>query len=263
MSELVTLTTDYGTADAFVAICHGVIHGIAPHVRVIDISHHIRPGDVRAGAVLLEDALADLPVGVHVGVVDPGVGTARLGIAVGTARGDVLVGPDNGLLLWAASSLGDARSAVALSDPRWHRTPVGKTFHGRDVFAPVAAHLAAGVALEELGPAIELDSLQRLPELECRVESGACHVEVRAVDHFGNVQLAARVAQLEPLGRSLRLVDGPELVAASTFAELAADQLGLIEDSVGRGAIVANGASAADRLHVAPGQVLHLIAKAG
>ena len=138
----ISLTTDYGRSDGFAAALHGVIARIAPTVRVIDVTHDVRPGDIARGAAVLAQTVADLPTSVHVAVVDPGVGTSRRAIALAT-DGGLLVGPDNGLLLPAADVLGGITEAVELTKPDWHRETVSATFHGRDIFAPVAARLAA------------------------------------------------------------------------------------------------------------------------
>jgi len=258
--DLVTLTTDYGLHDPYVGICHGVVHSIAPHVRIIDVSHGVAPGDVRGGAIVLEDALPAMPVGIHVGVVDPGVGTGRRPIAIGTARGDLLVGPDNGLLAWAADALGGASSAVTLDDARWHRDPVSATFHGRDVFVPVAAHLAAGVRVTELGQTIDPSALVVPLALVLRsIGADELEVEVRAIDRFGNVQLAARQADLSGLGERIS-VNGRPARRARTFAVIEPGQLGLVEDASGRVAVVVNRGRASDQLDVGAGDLVRLTA---
>src|ERR671939_426163 len=137
----ISLTTDYGTFDGFVAACHGAIARIAPDVRVIDVTHHVPPADVSRGAAVLAQTVPSLPPSVHVAVVDPGVGTARRGVAIQAGDG-VLVGPDNGLLPPAAQALGGIRRAVVLDRRDWMAATVSPTFHGRDVFAPVAARIA-------------------------------------------------------------------------------------------------------------------------
>src|SRR5919107_718901 len=139
----ISLTTDYGTFDGFVAACHGSIARIAPDIRVIDVTHHVPPADVARGATVLAQTAPYLPESVHCAVVDPGVGTARRGIAIGTPNG-VLVGPDNGLLIRAAEALGGPETVVELANKDWFLGDVSRTFHGRDVFAPAAARIAAG-----------------------------------------------------------------------------------------------------------------------
>ena len=145
-----TFLTDYGLEDAFVAACHGVVLQIAPKTRIIDITHLVPPGDIRRGAAVLAQTVGYLPPAVHVAVVDPGVGTARRGVAI--AAGDsVFVGPDNGLLSWAVAEAGGATEAVSLTNRALWLDTATATFHGRDIFMPVAAHLAAGVPLAEAG----------------------------------------------------------------------------------------------------------------
>lgn len=151
-SPIVTFTSDFGQQDWFVGVVHGVVHGLAPGARLVDLTHEIPPGSIERAAFVIEAAAPDFPPGtVHLAVVDPGVGTARRALAV-RARDQWFVGPDNGILEWA---LADPHAeAHALTEARFFRQPVSRTFHGRDVFAPVAAHLARGVAIDRFGPRI-------------------------------------------------------------------------------------------------------------
>src|SRR5690349_16885645 len=159
----VSLLSDFGLRDPSAAIMRGVVLGIAPDARIVDISHEVRKFAIRDGALLLWCALPYLPVGAHVAVVDPGVGTARLPVAIEAARGDVLVGPDNGLLVAAATKLG-GMVAVHVLEAEAYRLPVVSTsFHGRDLFAPAAAHLALGVPIAELGRALDAAALVPSP----------------------------------------------------------------------------------------------------
>ena len=194
---LVSLTTDFGERDPSPAICRGVILGIAPGVRLLDVSHEIAKYAVLDGALLLWAALPYLPVGVHVAVVDPGVGTARLPIAVRVARGDVLVGPDNGLLLPAAERLGGIVAAHALENADYRLPVVSASFHGRDVFAPAGAHLALGVPLEAFGRPLDPSGLVRLDLPAPEVLPDALATAVIYVDTFGNVKLAGERQDLE------------------------------------------------------------------
>src|SRR3954452_7359458 len=195
----ISLTTDYGTFDGFVAACHGSIARIAPDVRVIDVTHHVPPADVARGAAVLAQTAPHLPASVHVAVVDPGVGTARRGIAIGTPNG-VLVGPDNGVLIWAAEALGGIETVVELTNKDWLLGEISRTFHGRDVFAPAAARIAAGAALGDAGPAVDETTVVRLPDPIVTVGDGWIEAEVMIVDRFGNVQLAAGGSMLAGLG---------------------------------------------------------------
>ena len=160
--DWISVTTDYGLRDGFVAACHGVIARLAPAVRVLDVTHEVPPQDIRHGAMALAQTVPFLPAAVHVAVVDPGVGTSRRGVAVAAGQ-SILVGPDNGLLLPAAEALGGMLHAVELTERRFFGAEVARTFHGRDVFVPVAAHVAGGVPLGDLGPAVDPASLVRLP----------------------------------------------------------------------------------------------------
>src|SRR6266700_4003206 len=179
--------TDYGLEDGFVAACHGVSARIAPHATIIDVTHLVPPGDVRRGAAVLAQTVPYLPPAVHVAVVDPGVGTARLGVAV-QAGGLLFVGPDNGLLSWAVAGVGGAERAVKLSKSDLWLHPVSPTFHGRDIFTPVAARLANGADLNAVGTEIGVDDLVTLPAPTSRLHDGEVEGEVMSVDRFGNVQ---------------------------------------------------------------------------
>ena len=190
----IAFLTDYGTRDGFAAVCHGVIATIAPAVRVVDVTHDVPPHDVRHGAAVLARVAAYLPPAVYLGVVDPGVGTARRAVAVVAGAG-VLVGPDNGLLLPAAEVLGGVTAAYVLSEESWWLPRRDATFHGRDLFAPVAARIAAGSDPSGAGAAVEPASLAQLPAPRTHVGSGTVTTEVTYVDRYGNVQLAVTDAQ--------------------------------------------------------------------
>lgn len=250
-----SLTTDYGLADGFVAACHGVVARIAPAVRVIDVTHLIPAGDVGRGAAVLAQTVAYLPPAVHVAVVDPGVGTARRAVALDTPGG-ILVGPDNGLLPWAAAELGGITAAVELTNPEWFPR-VSRTFHGRDIFAPAGARFACGAPLAEAGPPIDPAGLVRLPEPVVRVGDGWLEAQVLTVDHFGNVQLAAPGATLDRLPPVVP-VGGRRAVRGATFGDAPAGELVAYVDSADRVALAVNGGRAADLLRVAPGDLLRL-----
>jgi S-adenosylmethionine hydrolase len=246
----ISFTTDYGLEDGFVAACHGVIARIAPRVRVIDVTHAVPPGDVARGAAVLADTVTALPASVHVAVVDPGVGTARRAVALRTADG-LLVGPDNGLLPWAADALGGVTAAVELRMEKVRSA----TFHGRDVFCPAAARLALGADLADEGPALQPATLVRLPDPAVRHGDGWVEAEVRTVDRFGNLQLAATDAP--GLDGALR-VGAIAAVRGRTFADAPPGGLVVLIDSAGRLAVAADGASAAALLEVAPGDVVRI-----
>jgi S-adenosylmethionine hydrolase len=252
----ISLTTDYGRSDGFAAALHGVIARIAPTVRVIDVTHDVRPGDIARGAAVLAQTVADLPASVHVAVVDPGVGTLRRAIALAT-DGGLLVGPDNGLLLPAADVLGGVTEAVELTKPDWHREPVSATFHGRDIFAPVAARLATGASLREAGSPLPTADLIRLPLPVVELGDGYIEAEVLTVDRFGNVQLAATAEEVSRLGENV-LVGGLRAVRVATFGDAPHGGLIVFGDSAGHAAVAINGGRAVVALGIEPGDVLRI-----
>jgi len=193
---VISFLTDFGP-DSAPAICRGVMLSIARDAQIVDISHSIRKFAIRDGAYLLWSTVAWLPIGVHVAVVDPGVGTARLPVAIRTARGDVLVGPDNGVLMPAATVLGGALEARILENRELMLPRTTSTFHGRDIFAPVAAHLAVGRAFGDLGPTIPLGALVQLHFPVAVVRDGGLETTVLYVDSFGNLRLAGAISDLE------------------------------------------------------------------
>ncbi len=227
---IVSLVTDYGTEDDFVGICHGVIASIAPDARIIDVTHGVPRFDVRRGAIVLHDALPYLPVGVHMAVVDPQVGTERRGIAVQCHDGRVLVGPDNGLLSLAWRTAGGVDTAVDITLSPHRLEPVSATFHGRDVFAPVAAHIAAGEPVEDAGTPLEPDALQEVEPLWPEQEGDTLVTRVLYVDGFGNATLNAGhshiVEQRADPGRQRRGRRRPRARARATFTSTFADVRG-------------------------------------
>jgi S-adenosyl-L-methionine hydrolase (adenosine-forming) len=256
--DWISLTTDYGLSDGFAAMCHGVIARAAPAVRVIDVTHLVPPCDVARGAAVLAQAVPHLPPSVHVAVVDPGVGTDRRGLAIETPGG-LLVGPDNGLLPRAADVLGGITRAVALDNADWFAGAVSATFHGRDVFTPVAARLALGADPADAGSTVDSDSLVRLPDPVVVLGDGWLEAEVLTVDRFGNVQLAAPGPALDGLCGDL-VVGGMRAGRATTFAEASRGELVVFVDSAGQVAIAINGGRAVVALSVTPGDVLRLTA---
>lgn len=193
---IITILTDFGL-DGAVAACKGVMLGICRDAQVIDVGHTIRKYAIRDGAFLLRFTLPYVPVGTHVAVVDPGVGTERRPIAIRAGRGDVLIGPDNGLLPPAADALGGITAARELANRELWLPETTSTFHGRDIFSPVAAHLAAGNAtFDDVGPTVDPAELVRLPFPEARASDGSIETVVTYVDSFGNVRLAGGAAEV-------------------------------------------------------------------
>ncbi len=250
-----SLLTDYGLEDGFVAACHGVVAALSPQTRVIDITHLVPPGDIRRGSAVLAQTVPHLPPAVHVAVVDPGVGTARRSVAIATDT-SVLVGPDNGLLPPAADALGGVRAAYVLTNEALWRRPVSATFHGRDIYCPVAAHLATGVPFDAVGRTIDEASLVRLASPQSRVLGPVIEAEVLTVDRFGNVQLAGGPHPQWSIGQRLAVAAGVRHQPATfvaTFAAVPSGELAVFVDSAGLLALAVNRGRAADRLELAPG----------
>lgn len=260
MTKPIVLCTDYGLQDEFVGICHAVIVSIAPDARVIDLTHAIPRQDVARGSLVLARAAPYLPSGAVIcAVVDPGVGSERRAIAVEAANGTLLVGPDNGLLSMTWAALGGAVAAHAIAAAEMVLQPVSKTFHGRDVFAPAAAHLANGTPLASVGPPLDLAELRLYEAPTPMVTPGAIGARVLGVDGFGNVQLNATAEHLAAagLGSALRIGER-DLPLVNIFADLQEQGLGAIVDSQGFLALVVNKGSAAEVLHVHEGDAVVL-----
>jgi S-adenosylmethionine hydrolase len=263
---VITLLTDYGVADEFVGVLHGVIAQICPQARVIDLSHGVPPQDIRAGAALLMHSLRYMPVGVHVAVVDPTVGSERRAVALALRDGRLLVGPDNGLLWPAAVAGGGVEQAVEISASPWLLEPVSATFHGRDIFAPVAAHLAAGEPLGVGGQAIAAGELVQLETPRASAAGGHVLAPVIGVDGFGNVQLGAVHEDLQSIGSGLgdrvelRLESGETHLGsyALAFSDVADGELLLFEDSTMQLALAVNRGRAAELLGVRAGDQLRI-----
>jgi S-adenosyl-L-methionine hydrolase (adenosine-forming) len=260
--DTVSFLTDYGLDDEFVGVVKSVLRDMAPHVTVVDLTHGIRPFDIRGGSLALARAIPYVPDGIVLAVVDPGVGTSRRAIAIEVAGGaGVLIGPDNGLLAPAVAIIGGADRAVELTNPEHHLTAPGATFAGRDVFAPVAAHLAGGVDLAELGPAVDPDLLMPGMIPLPRSETDGVHAEVLWVDRFGNCQLNVGPDELTPGVIVWAVTIGDERRAArvaTSFGELGPGSVGLVLDSHGMFALALDQRSAADELHLATGDAVRL-----
>ena len=251
---ILSLLTDYGENDEFVGVCHGVIRSIRPGVPIVDVTHGIARHDVRQGAIVLRNALPYLPVGVHVAVVDPQVGTERRAVAVRAADGRILVGPDNGVLSLAWERAGGAVEAVDVSRSPFRLEPVSATFHGRDVFAPVAARLVAGAELLEAGEPLAADELETLDLPSASIESGAARAHALLIDRYGNVALDMGHAELLELGLTIGArveVTAPagalEATVVRTFADVPEGELILYEDAWGSLALAVNRGDAAAR----------------
>jgi S-adenosyl-L-methionine hydrolase (adenosine-forming) len=244
-----------------VGTCRGVIKRIAPDVEVIDITHGIPPQHVLQGALVLANTLPYMPAGVHIAVVDPGVGGERKPLALRGGDGRLYVGPDNGLLLVAADRFGGIAEAVEIANEDYMLTPVSRTFHGRDVFSPAGAHLAAGVELRELGPALDSSGLARLELPVAQVGTARIRASALYIDRFGNIQLNLTSEDLEKVG----IVPGTKVevevrferyfaVAARTFAEVRTGDIVLYEDSYRNIALAINQGNAARMFSLRVGQ---------
>jgi S-adenosylmethionine hydrolase len=260
----VCFLTDFGLTDDFVGTCHGVIKRIAPDAEIIDVTHGIPAQAVLQGALVLANTLPYMPVGVHLAVVDPGVGGGRRAIALRDGEGRLFVGPDNGLLLPAAERAGIAE-VRELANPQYALDSISRTFHGRDLFAPAAAHLATGVPLEELGPSLSEEALVRLDLPVPRVGDGTIDAVALFVDSFGNIALNLTRDDIESIGVApgtrLELELAGELyyaVAARTFADARIGDVILYEDSYRNMCVAISGGSAASLLHAGPGQELRV-----
>jgi S-adenosylmethionine hydrolase len=251
--------SDFGLKDDFVGTCHGVIKRIAPTAEVIDVSHGIPPQGVLQGALVLANTLPYVPTGVHLAVVDPGVGGHRRALALQDADGRMFVGPDNGLLLPAADRAGIA-AAHELVNPEYALTSISRTFHGRDVFAPAAAYLSLGVPIGELGPPIDPEALVRLDIPVPVVAEGGVEAVTLYVDSFGNMALNLTRDELDHVG----VVPGTRVeleltgeryfaVVARTFADARAGDVILYEDSYGNMSVAISNGNAASLLRAAAG----------
>ena len=261
----ISFLTDYGRGDEFVGVCHGVMQRIAPGAVVIDVTHEVPRHDVRTGALALRNAIPFMPRGVHLAIVDPGVGAQRRAVAVRCADGNLFVGPDNGLLWPAVEASGGADAAVDVAESRHRLEPVSATFHGRDLFAPVAAHLALGAPLEQAGSGIDPGSLERLDIPAPAITEGRVQARVLAVDRFGNLQLNVTAEDMRAAGFApgacvevLSRRRTGEALYARTFADVEAGRAVVIEDSSGRIAVAVNQGRAAGALGVDSGAELVL-----
>ena len=265
MARFITFLTDFGLRDDFVGTCHGVMKRIAPDVEIIDITHGIPPQAVLQGALTLANTLPFMPEGVHLAVVDPGVGGARRALALRDAEGRIHIGPDNGLLLPAAEKFGGVAEVHELTNPDYALESVSRTFHGRDLFSPAAAHLALGLPLAELGPPLAVDALARLDLPRPEIGQSRIRCTVLSIDRFGNVQLNLDRSHLEQVG----VVPGTRVelqvaseryyaVAARTFADARPGDIVLYEDAYRNVSVAITDGSAAPMLGIKEGQDLRI-----
>lgn len=260
----VTFLSDFGLKDGFVGTCHGVIKSIAPEAQIIDITHGIPPQAVLQGALVLANTIPYMPVGVHLAIVDPGVGGPRRSLALQDEDGRIYVGPDNGLLLPAAGEAG-VTAAHEIVNPVYALQSISRTFHGRDLFSPAAAHLASGVSLEELGPPLDPDALVRIELPSLVIDGGVITATALYIDGFGNIALNMTRDHVEALG----IVSGTRLeiehageryyaIMARTFADARPGDVILYEDSYKNMAVAISRGNAARMLHAASGQKIRI-----
>jgi len=258
--RFITFLSDYGLEDEFVGVCRGVVKRFAPEVEILDIAHGIPPQDVAAGATVLAQAVRYMPAAVHLAIVDPGVGTPRRAVVIETGSGSPLVGPDNGVLSLAAEALGGATRAFAITNESLFLEAPSRTFHGRDIFAPVAARIALGMDLEEAGSAVPVDQLIRIEMPPAKVDDDHIHARIVQIDHFGNLQLNFGRSELEGIG--VILGDETEVrfggrsfkaPYSQAFSEVKKGGLILLEDSHRHLTIAVNMGNARDALEARRG----------
>ena len=260
----VTFLSDFGLQDDFVGTCHGVIKRIAPEAQIIDITHGIPPQQILQGALVLANTIPYMPVGSHLAVVDPGVGGARRPLALRDREGRFYVGPDNGLLVPAAERAG-IDAVHELANPTYALESISRTFHGRDLFAPAAAHLARGVSIEDLGPPLDPDALVRLDLPQPELRPDRIIAMILYVDSFGNIALNLTREHVNEVG----IVPGTQVeldlagervyaVAARTFADARPGDIMLYEDSYRNMSIAISNGNAAEMLHARAGQPIRI-----
>jgi len=264
MFDYITFLTDFGLQDDFVGVCRGVMKRIARDAQILDVTHGIAPQAVTQGALVLARSVPYLPPAVHLAVVDPGVGSERRALAIRTASDRVFVGPDNGLLVIAAEADG-IEGVRSLTNPHYHLEQVSHTFHARDLFSPVAAHLAAGASFVDLGEEVDPATLVHVDLPIASVVGGELTATVLDVDRFGNLGLNVASAEVDDLG--VRPGDTVELsfaltpyyaVVGETYADAARGELILYEDSYGFWSIAINGGNAAALTEAGPGDIVRI-----
>ena len=262
---VITFLSDFGVEDDFAGTCHGVIKRLAPEVDVIHITHGIQPTSILQGSVVLASTLPYMPVGVHLAIVDPDVGTPRRALVVRTGDDRLLVGPDNGLLVPAAERSGGIVAANEITNREFALEPIAPTFHGRDVFSPAAAHLALGLDPGDLGEAVEHDSLVRLEYPQPQIGTRRIRATCLYVDRFGNIQLNLTARDVEALdivpGRRVEVelpVDRFYAVAARTFADARPGDIILYEDAYQNIALAISRGNAAQTFGVRAGTEVRL-----
>lgn len=245
--KLITLSSDFGSGNIGCGAMEAVIYSICPEARVVHLCHTIEPFNIKEGARMLE-GVATLPVGFHVGVVDPGVGTKRKGVAIQTKRGDFLIGPDNGLLRPAAGFLGGVAAVFELTNEQYRRKPVSPIFHGRDIFAPAAAYLAKGIDPKELGPRLDPKMLIPPPYPEARWNGDTLECEVIHINENGSLFLNLRAEEMAKEAKAGDKIElavpysarHPVVLYAETFGDVPVGEAVILNDDFGRVEVAVN-----------------------
>jgi S-adenosylmethionine hydrolase len=263
MDKVISLSSDFGVQNRGIAIMEAVALGICQDAKIFHLSHGIPSFGISQGARVLE-AVMCLPVGCHVMIVDPGVGTERKGLIVETGRGDKLIGPDNGVLLPATRFLGGFKRAFQLSNEKYYRKPVSPVFHGRDVFAPAAAHICNGVKLEEFGPELKQDDLVKAPYDEAKIEGNRIIAQIIDVNNFGssflNVMQKAMHGIFKPGDMIMASLNGKkfDLPYRRTFGEVKVGEVLLVDDDFGRVEVAVNQGFFVDKFTAKVGDIFIL-----
>ena len=263
MPPFISLSTDFGPGNKGIGVMKATILTICPQAQIIDLAHDITGFGISEGAKLLESVFW-LPVGFHICVVDPGVGTARRAIAIKTNRGDVLIGPDNGVLRTAVRFLGGVKVIHEITNETFMRLPVSPIFHGRDVFAPAAAHLAAGVTIEQLGPTIVEDDLTEAAYEEAKIEKDHINATAVLINKFGSVFLNIMQAEMHKLATpggtiTLELKEKSiTLPYRRTFGDVTIGDDVILDDDFGRVEIAVNQGNFATKYSIKPGDRITL-----
>jgi len=262
-TQIITLLTDFGLEDYFVGAMKGVILNLNPEVRLIDISHRIPPHDIQSGAFTLGQAYSCFPLGtIHLAVVDPGVGTARKAL-VASAGGHFFIAPDNGLLTYVLAREPEA-TVYAITADHYFRKPISSTFHGRDIFAPIAAYISRDVPLHMFGPLHPNPVRFRIPDL-ARVRDALIQATILAVDHFGNLITNLKPGDLPAYSAAgthpCKILAGQREITSirRTYGEGSPGELMVIPGSSGYLEVVMRNGSAAAELKLGPGGLIGVI----
>lgn len=264
-TKTIAFLTDFGLTEECVAVCKGVIYSVLLDVLVIDVSHNVPPFDIRKGAFVLSQAVKWISADAHLAIVDPGVGSQRRALILETEKG-YLVGPDNGLLIPAAENLGGIKRIVEIQNRKYFLPEVSSTFHGRDIFSPVAAHLIKGIPINEFGPEVDANDLSAAPWSKPRLEDDKLLLEIIDIDNFGSARLNYfKDAQIKDF--KIKIGDSAHILIeereykfklVTIYSDITEDEIGLIYDSTGCLTIFTNKGSAARKLKLLAGDIIKI-----